>query len=336
MDIGQYISDLLKEHQEVSLPGIGTFFKRMVNASFDAHEYLYYPPSYTIDLKEGDSLSSLLINHIVSTKHISESSAIYFIERFSENLKSNLEKESNTPILPIGTLTKVGDSIVLEAAPLDFNPDFFGLNPVSELNPRTSPLVDEGVNIFSNEENVRPGRTWIWISASLILLASIIGLAWFYYPQYFKSFTSNKQNNENLTAVAVPDSARNSVSFADSIVNQLEKQGLHGSEVEKAPDTVKISSNTSSPDGLIVKPKASIVYEIIIGSFALASEAEVSVKTLRNKGIDAKLVVDIKKPKFKVSLGTFTNLAAANKEKKRIQQDINKDAWILTVNNKEN
>jgi len=333
MNIGQYISDLLQEHDEVSLPGIGTFFKRTVNASFDAHECVYYPPSYKVDLKDGEALSSLLIDYIVNTKRISESSAIYFIERFAENLKNSLEKDSSITILPLGTLTKDGTVLALEPASLDTSADFFGLQPVKELNLRASSLVEEGADLFPNEES-QSNRTWMWILGSILLIGTIIGLVYFYYPQYLKNLTNNKQKNK-ITGPVAPDTVKNSVSFADSIVNQLEKQGLHGSEVEKAQDTLKISSKTTSPDSLKIKQQPPIVYEIIVGSFALASEAETSVKHLRNKGIDAKLVVDTRKPKFKVSLGTFTNSAAANKEKQRIQQDINKEAWILTVTNKE-
>lgn len=334
MDIGQYISDLLKDHEEVSLPGIGTFFKRTVNAYFDANDCVYYPPSYKVDFKESEETSSLLINHVVNIKRISESSAIYFIERFAEKLRSNLEKDSTTPVLPLGTLSKDGSALILNSTPIDSAPDFFGLKPVKELNIRASSLIEKGADLFPNEV-AKPNRTWVWILGLILLLSAIIGLAYFYYPLYFKNLTNNKPKNKVIVPVAVPDSVKSSVSFADSIVDQLEKQGLHGSEVEKAQDTFKISSKTTSPDSLKIKPVPPVVYEIIVGSFALASEAETSVKNLRNRGIDAKVVVDTRKPKFKVSLGSFVNSATANKEKQRIQQDINKEAWILTVTNKE-
>ena len=107
-------------------------------------------------------------------------------------------------------------------------------------------------------------------------------------------------------------------------------------EVEKVPDSITISSNSTTPDSLKTAPKPAKVYEIIVASFGLRREAETSVKGLRKKGIDAKVIEDTKKPKFKVSIGTFTVKSAADKERKRIQQELTKDAWILTITNKEN
>jgi cell division protein FtsN len=121
-------------------------------------------------------------------------------------------------------------------------------------------------------------------------------------------------------------------------MNNLEKEGIHGAQVEKAQDSVSITTKkTAAIDTVKVKPKPARVFEVIIASFGLKSEAERSAKSFRRKGIDAKVVVDVHKPKYKISIGTFTSMSAANKEKKRIQQEgVNKDAWILTVNNKEN
>jgi cell division protein FtsN len=106
--------------------------------------------------------------------------------------------------------------------------------------------------------------------------------------------------------------------------------------VEKAPDTVKISTTSTKVDSVKSKPKPARVYEVVIASFGLKREAEASVRSYRRKGIDARVIVDNKKPKYKISIGSFTTMSAANKENKRIQQGVNKDAWILTVINKEN
>lgn len=340
MDIGQYISDLLNKHNEVSLPGFGTFFKQSTSAYFNEAEGIFYPPSEKIDFKSEENSSSLLVNHIIENKHISESSALYFIERFRENLNKNLNKDLSTIINPLGTLLKTDSGYVLESPTIN-GASFFGLKPIkvpdAPNNKAIHPAIEETVE--NSDEKTISSSKGIWITfVILFLIATIGGLAYFYYPQYFKNINfsaNNKPKDKIIAPIIRRDSIKDSVSFADSIVRQLESQGMHGAQVEKAQDTVRISS-TTSPDTLKVAPQAEKVYEIIVASFGLKKEAETSLRNLRHRGIDAKIVFDVRRPKFKISIGTFTSMEAASKEKKRIQQDLFGDAWILTVINKEN
>ncbi len=102
---------------------------------------------------------------------------------------------------------------------------------------------------------------------------------------------------------------------------------------QRTPDTVLVTTKATTPDSIKVKPKPLKTYEIIIASFGLKNEAEHAAKAYRKKGIDATVVADTKKPKYKVSIGSFATRTAANKENRRVQQELSKDAWILTVNN---
>ena len=348
MDIAQYISDLLKEHNEVGLPGIGTFFKRRANAYYDKQEGIFYPPSDKIAFKAEEADSDLLVKHIIDSKRISETSALYFIERFCENIKNALENDSTANISPLGKLIKSDNDYKFESSAAVEGALYFGLKPIKEqqisaiTSELPSPPVDtveetEDLDIAANE--TRSGSRKLWITLIvLLLLGTLAGLAYYLYPQYFKNLRlpgSSKPSNKSVKPAAAPDSIEKSVAFADSIVDQLEKQGLHA-EVEKAPDSVNISSSATSPDSLKAIPAPTRVYEVIVASFALEREAQTSVRGLRKRGIDAKIVIDTRKPKYKISIGTFTSMATAAKEKNRMQKDLTKDAWILTVNNKEN
>ena len=347
MDIAQYISDLLIEHNEVNLPGIGTFFKRSVSAFYNEAEDTFYPPSQKVDFRADENSDSTLMSHIVSSKHISESSASYFIDRFRENIQNALEKESRASLSPLGTLLKKDDSYVLESDSTIGSLGYFGLKPIKELEitpvaSATRSLIEEQESsILSPEQSATGSKTIFIILGILLLLATVVGLAYYFYPQYFKNLNINqdkKPAKKIVAPVVKPDSIQSSEAFADSLMRNLEEQGLHG-EVEKAPDSVNITTKATTaspaPDTLKTKPKPEKVYEVIVASFGLRREAEASVKSLRKQGIDAKVVVDTRKPKFKVSIGTFPTMSAANKENKRVQQGVNKDSWILEVINKE-
>lgn len=345
MDIGQYISELLQEHNEVSLPCLGTFFKQSVSAYFNEAERTFYPPAEKIDFKQEEGSSSLLVNHIIASKQISESSALYFIERFCENINNTLNQNSSVIIAPLGTLLKTDSGYTLESDSNKGAP-FFGLKPIKEAAAHiarapidtNAPIEEESLEYTGERPASKSKGIWIALSI-LFLLVAIAGLVNSYYPQYFKNInfsSNNKPSSKAFKPVIKRDSIRDSVSFADSIVRQLESQGMHGAQVEKAKDTLNISSKIISPDTLEIAPQPKKTYAIIVASFGLKSEAETSIRNLRHRGIDAKIIVDSRKPKFKVSIGTFTTIEAANKENKRIQQDLIKDAWVLTVINKEN
>ena len=344
MDIAQYISDLLREHEEVGLPGIGIFFKKKIAAYLNQEDGLYYPPSYKVDFKSEEASDAVLIRHIVSNKRISESSALYFLERFIENIKNDLDKDSNASVAPLGELLKTDKGYILRSAPVAASTDLFGLKPVNELaiinKPATAVLTPTPeVNYdFADEESSR-SKT-LWIVLVLVVAGSLAALAYHYYPQYFK--TSNPApkkpipERKVLPPVIQPETQKDSIAFADSLMNNLEKEGIHGAQVEKAPDSVSITTKSSVVGTASAKPTPKKVFEVIVASFYLKNEAERSAKGFRRKGIDARVVIDSDKPKYKISIGTFTSMSAANKEKKRIQAGVHKDAWILTVNNKEN
>lgn len=350
MDIAQYISDLLKEHQEVGLPEIGTFSKEDVSARL--RDGVFFPPSQQVVFSsDGSSQSALLVNHIIAEKNISESSAIYFIERFCANLKDNLRKGDKVEILPLGYLSETGSNYNFEALEHWPTKNSFGLSPVSdaELKPQSisaakiytpAPPVDIETRLedVGLEEAAPASRAkGIWITIALVLIiGAVAGALYVKNPQYFSRFRkqAGKQPSPKTIAVSPPDTIKQSESFADSILQELESQGMHGTEVVKTPDTVRVT--IAAADTL--KPAAQAptkVYEIIVASFGLKTEAEQAIKAYRKRNIDAKLIIDTKKPKFKVGVGTFTTSEAAHKENRRVQSEMTKDAWVLTINNQE-
>ena len=343
MDIAQYISDLLNEHQEVSLQGIGTFYAKSATATLN--NGLYNPPSHNIAFKFEDLPSTLLIQHIIAVKNISESSAIYFIERFCENLLSSLKNEKTASIAPLGTLVSANDTFIFEPSIERANPAFYGLSNVEEMPaiPKTLkknvafPAHTESVEEINEDEQEesKSGSKGLWITLFILLLiAGAVGFSYFYYPQYFPNINNQKEVKPKPKVVAPiikQDSLKDSVSFADSIVNELERQGMHGTQVEKTPDSVSISSTSTKPDSLKVVFKPSKTFEIIVASFGLKNEALRAVRIYKNRGIEARVIVDNKKPKFKVSLGSFPTSAAAHKENRRVKQEVNAEAWVLTL-----
>ena len=192
---------------------------------------------------------------------------------------------------------------------------------------------------------------------TFLLLGGAIVAGYILFPHLFKS--KQKEGSAPITTPATvkpkADSAvikekalKDSEASADSLfeksITQLgQEQGI---TVEKPRDTMVISTKATplnkSKDTLSTATStpstgaaSSIKFEIIVAAFNKKSEAETYISQLRKKGIDAQIVEDNKKPKFKISMGSFTNEDAAQKEKRRIQgTNLAKDAWVLTIKNK--
>jgi hypothetical protein len=69
MELGQYIADLLRGQDEVSVTGLGTFTKIRVAGFFDQNSNVFYPPFYKISFKEGENEDTSLIEYIANKEN---------------------------------------------------------------------------------------------------------------------------------------------------------------------------------------------------------------------------------------------------------------------------
>lgn len=333
MDIALYISELLKDHNEVSLPGIGTFYRRKISAKYSKDNGIFYPPYEEIDFQEGGHAGSELVNYISAVKRISDASARYFVNKFTDTLRQSLNTEGKADLLPVGTLVRSEKGLVLQAnAPASTQ---FGLVPLDDpafipyqrmagnIHPDTAP----GEEVPAGAEEVPQNRNskWTAVLAISILLLIAGGLAYVFYPEFFNLKTDKPLHLQKPTVPVTivkkdTDSVRNA---HDSTRTGAVKQAGQGNDTlaNKAP------AQLHAPD-------TAPAYEVIGASLALRSEAEAYLKLMQSRGIKAKIIEDTRKPKFKISLGSFTSYEEANQEKRRIQNSFNKEAWIYTLKDK--
>ena len=103
MEIGQYIVNLLRGQEKVSVAGLGTFTKIRVAGSFDQNSNVFYPPSYKIAFNERESEDSSLIQYIISKENLNKSSAEEQIRIFISSILKGLEYEKEVKIKNLGT-----------------------------------------------------------------------------------------------------------------------------------------------------------------------------------------------------------------------------------------
>lgn len=348
MDITPYIADLLRQHDEVNVPSLGTFYKQQKESFYDLEKGQFFPPSRGLMFKETED-NFFLAEYIGQQKNISVNTANYFIEKFVSLTKSQIAVNGYTDIEPLGRLTKTNNGYIFtDALSFDSEGEYYGLQPVQELNdivvqlakpdlvlPVYSELKNEPS--FLDETSEQPSEeianqktggsvaTKIILAVASIILIGII--TYLVYPQAFEMVLQKQKVAEKISAkppvvVTQPKNLVDSLAEADTIYQELAKQGF---EVEKPRDTLEITTETKTLSS------NEISFEIIGAAFARRTEAETYVQQLKAKGIYAKIVDNMPGSKLKISLGSFNDEESAQKDLIRIKKEMNKDAWIARV-----
>ena len=353
MNINLYIADLLHQQNSVNVPYLGIFRKVSQSAFYDFEQQTYNPPSHTIAFTDQEDESTLLAEYISSQKHVSNSTALYFIEKFVMDIKSLVDLNGQAEFEALGVLKKSPEGyIFINRYKQDEKGEYFGLSPVKELAVNILPLdetqsaQEQPASIIIPLNSVdstffEPGEVLIErnrklsTSSFILLLTSFLVVAviisYLTYPQVFKFL--NQQSSVPVKKIAAkkpviakpPMSLDDSLKQADTIYQELTKQGF---DVEKPRDTLKVSTEIKTAG---IPPSEKPSFEIIGAAFARRAEAETYVKQLQNRGVYAKIVENMPGSKLKISLGTFDNELSAKKELVRIKTDVNKEAWIARV-----
>jgi len=358
MDIALFIADLLRQHDEVNVPSLGTFYKEHKAGFFDAGKGDFFPPSHGLSFRKSED-SIFLTEYVSRQKNVSANTANYFIEKFVSQIKSLLDVYGQTDIEGLGTLRRSasGDYTLTGSHNLDTEGEYYGLMPVRDIgeshlkneptitlhpateqvmtaaSEETTPLIAE-----STAEEILEERGKKVSSASKVVLTVaafiLIGIiTYLMYPQAFEIFRQKSNVPEHKVPSHEPVKApvsktlADSIAEADTIYQELSKQGF---EVEKPRDTLEVSTEVTTAPAV----SEAVTFEIIGAAFARRSEAETYVKQLTARGMYARIVENMPGSKLKISLGTFNDEASAKKELTRIQKDLNKDAWIARVKSK--
>ncbi len=312
MNIAQHVLELLKEHKEIALGGTGVFFNVFSSASRDSNG-IFLPPTSYIDFRAEDTSDVVLLNYISNVENVDQGTARQLIDRYSASIQNSLINTGSADIRPLGILKADAESYRLMDNASDNR--YFGLEPLRDLAfvPVKEPAIADVVagDEVNYEPVVRGRLPWTIIVTALFI---IISLAYFLYPHLFdlKSDRPIQVVHESKTVAAAP-------------VASIDTSGSDTSGVVTAVNEVSVDTAPSASE---------VSYEVIVASFRSETEANSYLAILKQKGKPAKVIANNRKTSFKVSLGSYKNYDKANEAKRIVQQSFNKEAWILTVNNK--
>lgn len=140
------VGELIVKHDQVGLPGVGTFVAEMVPATFSDKGYTINPPYRRLSFYPGRLEDTLLIDLYAESNQIAREAAKAYVTQYLAELRSILE-ERKTIVLPgLGRLraTRENTFFFIADEGLDIFPAGVGLQPVSL---KTHALQEEPVVI---------------------------------------------------------------------------------------------------------------------------------------------------------------------------------------------
>jgi len=298
MQLSKFISELLLEHDCVTVPGLGSFLGNFKSAHYDLENEKFYPPSKQISFN-----SQIKANDGLLAKFISEKSGLNYDDSLKEihqevlKITLNLKKES-VLLKDIGelNLNKEENIVFTPLKTKNFLKDSFGLSPIfiKELTQENS-LNKKEIVLKSKLRSKFYQTAAVW--ACLIFGASSI-----YY----------NVNNDLLEQKLAYEQDLRQESF---------------SKVQKAVfDLGSLPSLTIN-----VKRQASQFY-VIAGAFRITKNAENLVSSLKMKGYNSRILPLNEKGLTPVAFEGFSQRKAAVTSLREIQAKENKNAWIFDIN----
>ena len=360
MDIGFYIAELLRKQDKVGVPGLGTFARHKVQASFDTNSNTFLPPSYEVSFTTEFFESQSLSEYISLKKNLSPSSAEYFIKKFTSGVLDILQNSGIANLNPLGNFQQNNENLTFEpSSNFEIAGKFYGLKPVSDLTSiahtavesvATPPVLQggfiedfikgEGSDDEIEEEEVyeeEKGRSNTLLIFLGAFLFAVVAAAMLYI---FNPTTRNLVDRMLpgfITNTPIPETEKVSSSNPEVLPDSLSMippAAVPDSSLNDSLPKTEPIIEKAEPDPAPVADITKI--EIIGATFGKRSEAEAYVKAMQKRGYQAKIADDMPGKLFKVSLASFNDEQGAQTELNRIVREVEKTAWIAKYKSKKN
>ena len=298
MRLSKYISDLLFEHDCVTVPELGSFLGNYKSAEFDLEQEKFFPPkkqiSFNSQIKDNDGL---LAKYISKELNISYNEAIKKIQTVVLSWKEKI-KAQTVPLENLGEFYLNDESKLVFVPDLKVNhlKDSFGLSPIfaaklddiDHVSSKTPKTINVSTSIFR--------RAAIWVLL-LVGLGSAIYI--------------NEKNYIIEKQIAFEKDLR------EKTVEKVQKAVFNFGSIPSMTVNVKLTENK---------------FFIIAGAFRISQNADNLVENLKSKGYDATKLQINEKGLSPVAFTSFINREEAVIQLRIIQSKENKDAWIFESN----
>ena len=144
--LSRMLHELLLEHDQVGLPGVGTFVAEMAPASFADKGYMINPPFRKLVFHPNCLEDELLVDFYAKSNDVERSIADAYIKDFLLEMRKVLLDRKSLSLPELGRLrvTSSNNIFFIPGEDLDIYPEGFGLEPLSR---KTHVETDDNVTI---------------------------------------------------------------------------------------------------------------------------------------------------------------------------------------------
>ena len=144
--LSRMLHELLLEHDQVGLPGVGTFVAEMAPASFADKGYMINPPFRKLVFHPNCLEDELLVDFYAKSNDVERSIADAYIKDFLLEMRKVLLDRKSLSLPELGRLrvTSSNNIFFIPGEDLDIYPEGFGLEPLSM---KTHVETDDNVTI---------------------------------------------------------------------------------------------------------------------------------------------------------------------------------------------
>lgn len=344
--IGPAISELLRVHECVIVPGLGGFITSFYPADINESLNYFMPPRKTVafnaSLRTNDGI---LAHHLAGHYNISYSDALAQVNEWSQKALQQLADGQNLVIDKVGTLSlNTAGNIRFEPEPeMNFLDSSYGLPFFNMRAPGVEQPVAEEVaskqNIRKQIRHLIPSTLkwaavlapligfFIWGSMNTTPISNFVnnrsGLFAWSNSTPGKTAVTN-QHTDNSTAVVFRTLSpaellgEKALNYSPSayLYEEMHRQNL---SLTEATEVAK--------QEMQVAPEAG--YYIVAGAFREANNATTLVNKLQQQGYPAAIVDTTKRGLYVVSIQSFSTKTEATEQLKNIRNSGHPSAWIL-------
>lgn len=323
MKIELYIAQLLYRYQCVTVPGFGAFLTEIQSAQLLENSHSFFPPkkmiSFNSHIKNNDGL---LANHIAQAEKTSYDYALSAIEYEVLNWKKALQENRSFAIKNIGILILNAENNIhfTPNEQTNYLAQSFGLTSfVSPAVKREIELVkletvteiqetvieqEKPIFNFIPETETRRSTPYLKYAAVFVIGLAVAGAVG--YPMY---------QNQIATETILVESA-----VQKKVQNKIQEATFF---IQTPIPAVTLSLKSEK------KEAVKLPYHIMDGAFRSEANAQKRYNQLVAKGYDARVLGVNRNGYYPVLYGSYTTFAEAEKEKNKIIENDNPEAWIL-------
>jgi cell division protein FtsN/nucleoid DNA-binding protein len=344
MNLADYLSELLVQRDEVSIPGLGHFERVRINGYYNDQDAKFYPPGHQVKFVPGEKDDDTFAEYIAGKKSISLASSKYFTEKFVSKLREDAA-EAIVAFSDLGSFQTEDAQLVFKPNDKVGNdPSFYGFEPIAISKPAQTPSEEPAFTILSESaeavetteeqqyiEGEAEGKKLLNIWLVLLLVITIIILAIFgayqYYPNEFNRFNPFYHKTVLKKAVVIPavipkgstDTTKKDVAVKDTLAKINAVTTPAATQGAKTIDTLNLTG-----------------YVIQVDAFKRQRMAEDLVNHFKKLGLEARIMPRAPRHFYIVTIGRY----ATHKDAETVQEELikakklRKDSQITLINPK--